>query len=167
MLSEAEREYLKGELYIKDKNYRYQLDFKIKKKAQKALEDLTLVAEKHNPKQWNKIFKLSSVMWFIDALLRRNLEPTPKFKPKNVRILADRTQQWFLAWLIHEMACKRISLEALDVAEGWASHELYKKIIVLMREHEEKVAGYPMPDDVVDLYHRLRHERTTTELKER
>ena len=108
MLSESECRYLLG----KSKppvSYREQLDFRIRKKADRALRDLTLIAQRHNKKQLEKIFNLLAMQPLIEAILLRDLEPPRKFKAKGLERQRILDRQYWLAEAFRNIASRRIN----------------------------------------------------------
>jgi len=169
MLSDSERKYVKGELKPPP-DYRMQLDLRIRIKAEKALEDLTLIAEEHNFKQWNKIFNIqkSHVIPFIHALLLNShalRPPKKRFREKKGSIHADRSQQWYLAWVTYALAIKRIlrkpfmDIDPSELSEAMEVFELHDKMRKLISEYYPTTLPQTFTLELEVLFKRLREKR--------
>lgn len=169
MLSDSERRYLKGELKPPP-DYRMQLDLRIRIKVEKALEDLTLIAEEHNFKQWNKIFNIqkSDVIPFIHALLLNPhalRPPRKRFREKKASIHADQSQQWYLAWVIYELAIKRIlrkpflDMNSSEVSEVLETFDLHDKMRKLLSEYDPPTLPQTFTLELQVLFKRLKEKR--------
>jgi len=137
LLTSDERKHLEGKLKP-ETNYRYQLDWKIREKAKEALKDLTLIAQKRDRKQFDKIFTATEVIPFIQVLLWRKFEKE-KFKSNNsetgkLQWRTDISQQWYLAWLIRAITTKRIFAGKLHFSNADAEKAFWNQAATFWNE---------------------------------